>query len=101
MGLIPGLPALAYGVVMVVGSLVTAGFSADATVRIYQNRHPENRLRAGKSVVTFLAPALYAVGGVLLLFADPSGLVWLAAGAIAAIVAALFVSWVVLVEVLR
>ena len=51
--------------------------------------------------MTFLAPALYAVGGVLLLFADPSGLVWLAAGAIAAIVAALFVSWVVLVEVLR
>ena len=101
MGLIPGLSALAYGVVVVVGSLVTAGFSVDATVRIYQNRHPENRLRAGKSVVTFLAPALYAVGGVLLLFADPSRLVWLAAGAIAAIVAALFVSWVVLVEVLR
>ena len=65
------------GVVVVVGSLVTAGFSVDATVRIYQNRHPENRLRAGKSVVTFLAPALYAVGGVVLLFADPSGLVWL------------------------
>ena len=41
------------------------------------------------------------LGGVLLLFADPSGLVWLAADAIAAIVAALFVSWVVLVEVLR
>ena len=56
MGLIPGLSALAYGVVVVVGSLVTAGFSVDATVRIYQNRHPENRLRAGKSVVTFLAP---------------------------------------------
>lgn len=88
-------------VVVVVGSLVTAGFSVDATVRMSQNRHPENRLRAGKSVVTFLALALYAVGGVLLLFADPSRLVWLAAGAIAAIVAALFVSWVVLVEVLR
>ena len=60
MGLIPGLSALAYGVVVVVGSLVTAGFSGDDTVRISQNRHPENRLRAGKSVVTFLAPSTRA-----------------------------------------
>ena len=58
MGLIPGLSALAYGVVVVVGSLVTAGFSVDATVRIYRNRHPQNRLRAGKSAISAPAPSV-------------------------------------------
>ena len=53
-------------------------FAVDATVRIFQNRHPENRLRAGTSAVSFLAPALYLVGGILLLAADPAGLVWIA-----------------------
>ncbi len=100
-GLIPALTAPAFGIAVVVSSLVAAVFAVDATVRIFQNRHPENRLRAGKSAVAFLAPALYLVGGILLLAADPAGLVWIAVGAIAAIVAALFVSWVVLVEVLR
>ena len=86
---------------LIAASLVAAAFAVDASVRIFQNHHPENRLRAGKATVTFVTPGLYLVGGVLLLVGDAGGLVWLAAGAIAAIVAALFVSWVVLVEVLR
>lgn len=100
-GLIPGLDPAAFGGIIIAASLIAAGFAAEATVRIFQNTHPENRFRAGKSAVAFLAPALYLIGGVLLIAQLPAGLLWLAAGAIAAIVAALFVSWVVLVEVLR
>ncbi|RLK47481.1 hypothetical protein C7474_2069 [Microbacterium telephonicum] len=100
-GLVPSLDAVAYGWIVVAAAVLAALFGVDATVRIFQNRHPENRLRAGKSLVAFLAPAVYAVGGVLLVVGDVGGLVWLAAGSIAAIVTSLFVSWVVLVEVLR
>ncbi|MCT9820984.1 hypothetical protein N3K63_11905 [Microbacterium sp. W1N] len=100
-GLIPGLDAVTFGVIVIVAAALTAAFAVDASVRIFQNRHPANRLRAGKAAVSFLTPVVYLVGGVLLASGSTSGLVWLAAGAIAAIVAALFVSWVVLVEVLR
>ena len=100
-GLVPEISTAAFGIVVIAASLVAAAFAVDASVRIFQNHHPENRLRAGKATVTFVTPGLYPVGGVLLLVGDAGGLVWLAAGAIAAIVAALFVSWVVLVEVLR
>lgn len=100
-GLIPDLDGGAFGWVVLAAALLTAVFGADATVRIFQNRHPENRLRAAKAAVAFCSPALYVVGGVLLVTGSAGGLVWLAAGAIAAVVAALFVSWVVLVEVLR
>jgi hypothetical protein len=100
-GLIPDLDATALGWVVIVAAALAAVFAADATAKILQNRHPQNRMRAGKAAVAFLAPATYLVGGVLLLAGSPAGLVWLAVGAIAAIVAALFVSWVVLVEVLR
>ncbi|WP_314856868.1 hypothetical protein [uncultured Microbacterium sp.] len=100
-GLVPEISTAAFGIVVIAASLVAAAFAVDASVRIFQNHHPENRLRAGKATVTFVTPGLYLVGGVLLLVGDAGGLVWLAAGAIAAIVAALFVSWVVLVEVLR
>lgn len=48
-----------------------------------------------------MAPIAYVVGATLLLLGLPYGLVLFAAGSILAIVAALLISWVVLVEVLR
>jgi len=100
-GLFPALDPVAYGVVVAAAALLTAGFGAAASVRIYQNRDAANRLRAGKSASTLLAPVAYFVGGILLTAGAAGGLAWLGVGAIIAIVAALFVSWVVLVEVLR
>jgi hypothetical protein len=100
-GLIPGIAPVAYGLAMIAFALVATVFAIDATRQIYANRHPQNRLRAGKSAVSFLAPAIYVVGGVLLVIGEPGGLVAFAIGAIAAIVAGLLISWIALVEVLR
>lgn len=75
-------------------------FQADAARRIFQNRAPESRLRPVKAGVGFLPTALYALGGVLLVTTG-GGMLALTIGCIAAIVVALVVSWIVLVEVLR
>ena len=101
-GLIPEISPLAYGVTMIVLSLADSVFPVDAARRIYQNRHPENRARAVKAAVNFAAPAAYLVGGVLLVAGmTGAGLVAFAIASVAAIVMAIVVSWVVLVEVLR
>ncbi len=100
-GLIPDIGALPYGVLMVVLALGAGAFQTQAARRIFENRHPANRLRVLKAAVGFVAPAAYIVGGALLLSGRADGLSWLAAGSIVAIVAALLVSWIVLVEVLR
>jgi hypothetical protein len=100
-GLIPGIGAVPYGVTMIVLALGASIFPVQATRRIFENRHPANRMRAGKSVVGFVAPLSYAIGGVLLAAGQPAGLLAFAVGSILAIMAALLISWIVLVEVLR
>jgi len=100
-GLIPDVGPLPYGVAMILLSLGAGVFQVQATRRIFENRHPANRLRTLKSAVGFFAPLAYLIGGALLAAGQPDGLVWFAAGSIIAIVAALLVSWIVLVEVLR
>src|SRR5690349_24604859 len=52
-GLIPDIDAVGYGVVMVVLALGGGAFSAQASRRIFQNRHPENRLKGAKSALGF------------------------------------------------
>ena len=101
LGLVPAIDAMPYGLVLIVLALCAAVFQVQATRRIFQNRDPKNRLRLGKSVVGFVAPLAYLVGGALLAAGSPDGLMWVAAGCVLAIIAALVVSWIVLVEVLR
>jgi hypothetical protein len=100
-GLIPAVGPVPYGVAMIVFALGAGVFQAQATRRIFENRHPANRMRWLKSAVGFLAPLAYLIGGALLAAGQPHGLVWFAVGSIVAIVAALLMSWIVLVEVLR
>ena len=100
-GLIPDVGALPYGVAMVLLALAAAVFQVQAARRIFENRHPANQLRWVKAAVGFIAPLAYLIGGGLLAAGSIDGLVWFAAGSMIAIVAALLVSWIVLVEVLR
>ncbi|WP_106816850.1 hypothetical protein [Microbacterium timonense] len=100
-GLIPDIGAPAYGVAMIALALGAAAFQAQASRRIFENRHPANRLRVAKAAVGFIAPVAYLVGGALLTAGWDGGLAWFAVGSIVAIMAALMVSWIVLVEVLR
>jgi hypothetical protein len=101
-GLMPGTDQVWYGATVIVVAAIAGSFSVQAARRLFENQNPANGLRGPRSAVLFLTPIAYAVGGVLLLSgAVTSGLVWLAVGSIIAIVVALIVSWVVLVEVLR
>lgn len=100
-GLMPQVGPVPYGVAMILIALGAGVFQVQATRRIFENRDPQNRLRGLKSAVGFLSPLAYVIGGAVLITGQSVGLAWFAAGSIIAIVAALLVSWIVLVEVLR
>lgn len=100
-GLIPEISPTAYGVTVLVVVVASSVFPAAAARRVFENSDPANRARPLKAGVGFVAPIAYVVGATLLLLGLPYGLVLFAAGSILAIVAALLISWVVLVEVLR
>jgi hypothetical protein len=100
-GLIPGISAVGYGASVTVLALAAGVFSVDATRQIYAEHHPQNRAKGAKAALAFVVPLVYLVAGALLLAGSTTGLIMLAVGAIAAIVAALLVSWIVLVEILR
>ena len=100
-GLIPGIGPLGYGVAVCLLAVGATAFAVQAARRIFENRHPRNRLRVGKAAVGFIAPLAYLVGGALLAAGQGHGLLWFAVGSIVGIMAALMVSWIVLVEVLR
>lgn len=100
-GLIPEITLSAYGVTMIVLAIAAGAFPLDAARRIYQNQDPANRMRAGKVAIVFAPPLAYVVGGVMLVSGFGGGLVAFAVGSMTAIVAAILVSWIVLVEVLR
>ena len=100
-GLFPGMESLPYGIVVILLAVGAGVFQVQATRRILQNRDPQNRLRWAKSTVGFAAPVAYLVGGALVAAGEPQGLAWMAIGSVIAVIAALLVSWIVLVEVLR
>lgn len=100
-GLVPDIPYVAYGAAAIVAALAAGVFPYQATLRIYQNRDPQNIAKPAKAVIGFLAPAGYLVGGILVLLGMPAGMLWFAFAAVAAIVAGILISWVALVEILR
>lgn len=101
-GLIPAITPVAYGVTMLVVGAIFTVFPAQAARRIFENHAPENVARPLKALVGFVAPLAYLIGSILLIAGLPAaGLVVFAAGSVLAIMAALLISWVVLVEVLR
>lgn len=101
LGLIPTITPLWYGILLV-GATVGAGvFQVQATRAIFANHDPAARAKFSKSLFGFLPIGAYLVGAFAILLGHPMGLAFAAAGCLLAIVAAIVVSWVVLVEVLR
>lgn len=100
-GLIPGLGPTWYGIVVLLGTLAAGAFQLHATRVIVRDPQPEQRQRFGKSVLGWLPIAGYLAAGAALVLGSSSGPVLAASGCLLAIVAAIVVSWVVLVEVLR
>ncbi|PVE98471.1 hypothetical protein [Microbacterium sp. TPD7012] len=99
--LVPGIDRIWFGVVTVFATLLAAIFQVHATRLIATDPDPADRARPLKYIVGFLPLLAYLVAGVLVLIGHPAGLYLTAAGCLLAIVSAIVVSWVALVEVLR
>ncbi len=100
-GLMPELDLTWYGTIVLVSTVAAGVFQVHATRVIMRDPEPAQRGRLGKSVLGFLPVAGYVAAGVALIVGSSTGLVLAAAGCLLAIIAAILVSWVVLVEVLR
>lgn len=101
LGLIPDIDGPWFGAAAVVASLLAAVFQVHATRLIATDPSPEDRARPLKYLVGFLPIFAYLAAGVLVWIGHPAGLYLAAAGCLLAIVSAVVVSWVALVEVLR
>ncbi|MDP3952799.1 hypothetical protein [Microbacterium sp.] len=101
LGLVPDLELAWYGGLIIVATLLATGFQVNATRLIARDPDPAHRVRPLKYLIGFLPLAAYVVAGVMVWAGHPSGLHLVAAGCLLAIVSAIVVSWVALVEVLR
>lgn len=100
-GLVPGVQAIWYGAVIIVGTVIAGIFQVHASRVIARDPEPAQTARFAKSTLGFLPIAAYLGAGALMVFSHPSGLLLAAVGCLAAIVSAILISWIALVEVLR
>lgn len=101
LSLIPGITAAWFGFGVLFATAGAGAFAIHAAVVVARDPDRRSRARFGKAVLAFLPIAFYAAAGVTA-FTDPgTAIVLSAVGCLVAIVAAIIVSWVALVEVLR
>ena len=100
-GLMPSIDETWYGWIVLAIALIAETFQIMVSRAIAEDRDPRHRANVAKGLLGFLPATAYLVAGVLAVLGFPAALYVAAAGAILAIVAALVVSWVALVEVLR
>ncbi len=99
--LMPALDETVYGWIVLIIALGATALQIAMSRAIAADRDPAHRAVMSKALLGFLPATAYLVAGVLALAGTPGALYFAAAGAMLAIVAALVVSWVALVEVLR
>ena len=100
-GLIPGLESFWFGIVVLSASLPALIIQIHSSHQVQTKSDLHARLRVFKSVPGLLSLAAYVAAGVMLLTGHPAGLLFTAIGALTAIAAAILISWIALVEVLR
>lgn len=100
-GLMPGLDETWLGVLVTVASVIALIFPIQTARILAADGDRRDRARAVKAAIGFLPAVAYLVAGVLAIATLPVALSVAAVGAILAIITALVVSWVALVEVLR
>jgi hypothetical protein len=102
LGLMPGQSTAAYGVEVLVSTLVTTVFQVHAIRVISREVRVSTVDRVLKAVSGIVPIAGFLIGAVLILAGVAgAGLVAVAIGSVLAVVAAIIMAWVVLVEVLR
>ncbi|MGW9631217.1 hypothetical protein ACWGST_10970 [Agromyces sp. NPDC055520] len=102
LGLIPGQPVTVYGVEVLVSALLAGAFQVHAIRVVMREDRASTMERVLKSVAGMLPIAGFLAGAVLVLAGVvQAGLIAMAIGSVLAVIAALLMAWVVLVEVLR
>jgi hypothetical protein len=101
-GLIPGQLDVVYGVEVIVATALAAIFQVHSMRVIIREDEVSTSIRWTKSATGLIPIGAFLVGGVLIVAGSTdTGLVAVAIGSVTAIVAAIILAWVVLVEVLR
>ena len=103
-GLMPGQSDVAYGIEVLVAALVAAVFQVHAIQVIARapGAAPIRGERVMKSIAGVAPIIAFLAGGLLLLFGVfTAGLLLIGIGSVLAIIAAILMAWIVLVEVLR
>jgi hypothetical protein len=101
LGLVPRIDPLWFGVLTLIATVLAAALQANATWLIARDPDPSDRAKPLKYLVGFLPIAAYLGAGALVAAGHPAGMYLAAAGCVLAVVSAIVVSWVALVEVLR
>ncbi|WP_285114698.1 hypothetical protein [Leifsonia sp. fls2-241-R2A-40a] len=103
--LIPGQVTWVYGIQVLIGTALCAVVVARSALTVHRDAVSTGYARFSAERIAMFAvpPAVYAIGGVLLIGVPGSslGLVFVGAGTLLAIVTTVLFSWVALVEVLR
>jgi hypothetical protein len=101
-GLIPAQGTFAYGVEVLVATLIAGVFQVHAISVIIRQTSNRAGYRALQGLSGVLPLAAFLVGAVLIVAgAASAGLVAIAFGSVLAVISAILIAWVVLVEVLR
>jgi hypothetical protein len=101
LGLVPAITPVWFGTLLLIATAAAGAFQVQATRAIFASPDPAARARFAKSAFGFLPIAAYAAASAAILLEHPAGLPLAALGCMLAIVSAIVVSWVALVEVLR
>lgn len=101
LGLVPHIDDIWFGALTIVATLLAAVFQVDVTRLIARDRSSADRAKPLKYLIGFLPIAAYLAAGTAVVLQHPSGMYLAAAGCVLAVVSAIVVSWVALVEVLR
>ena len=100
-GLIPGQPAPTLGIEILVGTLLATVQHVTAIMRMTsESKRPVATLVA-RSAVAAVQLVPLAVGSILLIASNASGLYWIAAGMILIIIGSVLSAWVLLIEIRR
>ncbi|WP_251443905.1 hypothetical protein [Microbacterium sp. USTB-Y] len=97
--LIPHIALDLFGALVLLVAAGATGFQVHAALSLRRDRGNGSPLL--RAALGFLPLAAYVAGSAQLLLAPPLGLGLIAAGALLAIVVAIVISWIALVEVLR
>jgi modulator of FtsH protease len=100
--LIPGQPALALGLEVLTIGLATTGFPLVNQARTWRNaRGVSDAQKVERVIVNLASSAPFVVGGLAIAFSFDGALYWLAGAIIVSLVAGVWNSWILLVEILR